>query len=603
MSRRPHDILRTIFGFDSFRGHQAAIIEHVVGGGDAMVLMPTGGGKSLCYQIPALCREGVTVVVSPLIALMRDQVEALKQLGVKAAALNSSVAFSAAVQIERQMAAGEIDIVYVAPERLLTDSFLALLGRCKLALFAIDEAHCVSQWGHDFRPEYLKLTVLHERFPGVPRIALTATADAPTRRDIQERLQLEKGRVFVAGFDRPNIRYRVPPKTDERGQLLEIIESHKGESGIVYCMTRKSVERVAQALADRGWPALPYHAGLDKAVRDRHQDRFIKDDGVIVVATIAFGMGIDKPDVRFVVHLDLPKSLEAYYQETGRAGRDGLPSDAVMLYGLEDVTKIRQLVAASEAPEAQKQIERRKLEALIGFCETTQCRRQVLLSYFGETPDGPCGNCDTCLEPVESFDGTELAQKALSCVYRTGQRFGALHVIDVLRGTESEKVQKFGHDNLSTYGIGKELSVADWRSVFRQLAAHGFLEVDRAGHGGLRLGDGCREVLRGERRVELHRDTFREKRPRKVRKAAAAIDINPAGQALFDVLRAKRLALAKAQGVPPYVIFHDSTLVAMATTNPRNLESLALIPGVGESKLKRYGAEFLETIAAFRAGS
>jgi ATP-dependent DNA helicase RecQ len=602
MRREPAEILRTIFGFDSFRGHQAEIIEHVVGGGDAMVLMPTGGGKSLCYQIPALCREGVTVVVSPLIALMRDQVEALKQLGVKAAALNSSIAFSASLQIERQMADGEIDIVYVAPERLLTDSFLALLGRCKLALFAIDEAHCVSQWGHDFRPEYLKLTVLHERFPAVPRIALTATADAPTRRDIQERLQLEKGRVFVAGFDRPNIRYRVPPKTDERGQLLEIIEGHKGESGIVYCMTRKSVERVAQALADRGWPALPYHAGLDKTVRDRHQDRFIKDDGVIVVATIAFGMGIDKPDVRFVVHLDLPKSLEAYYQETGGAGRDGLPSDAVMLYGLEDVTKIRQLVAGSEAPEAQKQIERRKLEALIGFCETTQCRRQVLLSYFGESPEGPCGNCDTCLEPVESFDGTELAQKALSCVYRTGQRFGALHVIDVLRGTDSEKVQKFGHDNLSTYGIGKELSVTEWRSVFRQLAAHGFLEVDLAGHGGLRLGEECRDVLRGVRRVELHRDTLREKRPRKARKAAAAIDINPAGQALFDVLRAKRLALAKAQGVPPYVIFHDSTLVAMATTNPRNLESLALIPGVGESKLKRYGAEFLSAIAAFQAG-
>ncbi|HVR65371.1 MAG TPA: DNA helicase RecQ [Verrucomicrobiae bacterium] len=601
MPRSPAEILRTIFGFDSFRGHQAEIIEHVVGGGDAMVLMPTGGGKSLCYQIPALCRKGVTVVVSPLIALMRDQVEALKQLGVKAAALNSSIAFSAAVQIERQMADGEIDIVYVAPERLLTDSFLALLGRCRLALFAIDEAHCVSQWGHDFRPEYLKLTVLHERFPAVPRIALTATADAPTRRDIQERLQLEKGRVFVAGFDRPNIRYRVPPKTDERGQLLEIIESHKGESGIVYCMTRKSVERVAQALADRGWPALPYHAGLDKAVRDRHQDRFIKDDGVIVVATIAFGMGIDKPDVRFVVHLDLPKSLEAYYQETGRAGRDGLPSDAVMLYGLEDVTKIRQLVAGSEAPDAQKQIERRKLEALIGFCETTQCRRQVLLSYFGESPAGRCGNCDTCLEPVESFDGTELARKALSCVYRTGQRFGALHVIDVLRGTDSEKVQKFGHDNLSTYGIGKELSVAEWRSVFRQLAAHGFLEVDMDGHGGLRLSQDCRDVLRGERRVELHRDTLREKRPRKARKAAATIDISPAGHALFDMLRAKRLALAKAQGVPPYVIFHDSTLVAMATTNPRNLESLALIPGVGESKLKRYGAEFLSAITAFQA--
>jgi len=599
----PIEILRTVFGFDSFRGHQAEIIDHVVSGGDAMVLMPTGGGKSLCYQIPALCRDGVAVVVSPLIALMRDQVEALKQLGVRAAALNSSIPFAAAVQIERQMAAGEIDIVYVAPERLLTDPFLALLDRCKLALFAIDEAHCVSQWGHDFRPEYLRLTVLHQRYPAVPRIALTATADAPTRRDIRERLQLEQGRVFVAGFDRPNIRYRVPPKSDERGQLLELLEGHRGESGIVYCLTRKSVESIASWLADRGWPALPYHAGLDKAVRDRHQDRFIKEEGVIVVATIAFGMGIDKPDVRFVAHLDVPRSLEAYYQETGRAGRDGLPAEAVMIYGLEDVTKMRQLIEGSETPEAQKQIERRKLDALLGFCETAQCRRQVLLTYFGESPVGPCGNCDRCLVPVETFDGTELAQKALSCVYRTGQRFGALHVIDVLRGGDGDKIQRLGHERLSTYGIGKELSVAEWRSVFRQLVAMDFLAVDIDGHGGLRLGPDSRAVLRGERRVELHRDTLGERRPRRARKPAAVIGESPASQALFDALRARRTALAKAQGVPPYVIFHDSTLVAMAAEKPRDLDGVARLPGIGEAKLKRYGADFLAVIAAFLAES
>jgi len=601
MPRLPIEILRTVFGFDSFRGHQAEIIDHLVNGGDAMVLMPTGGGKSLCYQVPALCRDGVAIVVSPLIALMRDQVEALRQLGVRAAALNSSIPFATAVQIERQMAAGEIDIVYVAPERLLTEPFLNLLDRCKLALFAIDEAHCVSQWGHDFRPEYLRLTVLHQRYPAVPRIALTATADAPTRHDIRERLQLERGRVFVAGFDRPNIRYRVRPKADERGQLLELLEAHRGKSGIAYCLTRKSVESVAQALADRGWPALPYHAGLDKTVRDRHQDRFIKDEGVIIVATIAFGMGIDKPDVRFVAHLDLPKSLEAYYQETGRAGRDGLPAEAVMFYGLEDVTKMRQLIEGSETPEAQKQIERRKLDALLGFCETAQCRRQVLLTYFGETPAGPCGNCDRCLEPVETFDGTELAQKALSCVYRTGQRFGVLHVIDVLRGGDGEKMQRLGHERLSTYGIGKELSVAEWRSVFRQLVALSLLDVDIAGHGGLRLGSDSRTVLRGESRVELHRDTLRERRLRKARKTATMVGESPASQALFDALRARRTALAKAQGVPPYVIFHDSTLVAMAAEKPCDLDGVARLPGIGEAKLRRYGADFLAVIAAFLA--
>jgi ATP-dependent DNA helicase RecQ len=597
--RQPLDILRTVFGFDDFRGHQAEIIAHVVGGGDALVLMPTGGGKSLCYQVPALCRDGVAVVVSPLIALMRDQVEALRQLGVRAAALNSSIPFAEAMKIERQMRGGEIDLVYVAPERLLTDPFLELLGRCTLALFAIDEAHCVSQWGHDFRPEYLQLTVLHQRFPDVPRIALTATADAPTRRDIVERLELGKGRVFVAGFDRPNIRYRVQPKMETRAQLLAFLEGHKGDSGIVYCMTRGKVEEIAAWLAGKGWPALPYHAGLDKAVRDRHQDRFVKEDGVIVVATIAFGMGIDKPDVRFVAHLDVPKSLEAYYQETGRAGRDGLPSDAFMLYGLEDVAKLRQLLEGSDAPDAQKQIERRKLDSLIGYCETASCRRQVLLSYFGEQLGGPCGNCDTCLEPVETFDGTELAQKALSCVYRTGQRFGVAHVIDVLRGADTEKIGRFRHDQLSTHGIGKDLSAGEWRSVFRQLVAMGLLVVDIAGHGGLKFGPDFRAVLRGERRIELRRDSVRQ-RPKRAEKekAAPAIAVGPADQTLFEALRAKRMTLARAQGVPPYVIFHDSTLLAMAAAKPRDLDSFAQLPGVGGAKLSRYAQTFLAVIAA-----
>jgi len=601
MPRQPLEVLSTVFGFGAFRGQQAEIIAHVVAGGDALVLMPTGGGKSLCYQVPALCRDGVAVVVSPLIALMRDQVEALRQLGVRAAALNSSIAFSEAMKTERQMRAGEIDLVYVAPERLLTDSFLELLDRCKLALFAIDEAHCVSQWGHDFRPEYRQLTVLHTRYPSVPRIALTATADAPTRRDIVERLDLGQGRVFVAGFDRPNIRYRVQAKLETRAQLLAFLGTHEGESGIVYCMTRGKVEEIAEWLTQKGRTALPYHAGLDKTVRDRHQDRFVKEDGVVIVATIAFGMGIDKPDVRFVAHLDLPKSLEAYYQETGRAGRDGLPSEAFMLYGLEDVAKLRQLLEGSDAPDAQKQIERRKLDALLGFCETARCRRQVLLSYFGETLAEPCGNCDTCLEPVETFDGTELAQKALSCVYRTGQRFGAAHIIDVLRGADTEKIGKFGHADLSTYGIGKDLSAADWRSVLRQLVAMGLLVVDLAGHGGLKFGPDCRAVLRGERRIELRRDTMRAPRPKRAAKVAAAAGDGagaPLDQALFEALRAKRMVLAKAQGVPPYVIFHDSTLLAMASAKPRDLDSFARLPGIGSAKLTRYGRTFLDVIAA-----
>jgi ATP-dependent DNA helicase RecQ len=600
MLRQPLEVLRAVFGFDGFRGQQAEIIDHVVAGGDALVLMPTGGGKSLCYQVPALCRDGVAIVVSPLIALMRDQVEALRQVGVRAAALNSSIPFSEAMKIERQMRAGEIDLVYVAPERLLTDPFLELLDRCKLALFAIDEAHCVSQWGHDFRPEYLQLTVLHTRYPRVPRIALTATADAPTRRDIVERLELGQGRIFIATFDRPNIRYRVAAKKSTRAQLEDFLKNGQaGQAGIVYCLSRSKVEETAAWLAERGHPALPYHAGLDKPVRAAHQDRFIREDGIVMVATIAFGMGIDKPDVRFVVHLDAPKTLEAYYQETGRAGRDGLPSEALMLYGLEDVTKLRQLLESSDSPEAQKQIERRKLEALVGYCETTRCRRQVLLAYFGETLEEPCGNCDACLEPAESIDGTELVQKALSAVYRTGQRFGAAHVIDVLRGGDTEKVRKFGHDNLSTYGIGQELSASEWRSVFRQLVAIGLLVVD-AGHGGLRLGPDCRDVLRGERRVELRRE---EPRRRKTATERAATRATRAGMeapddlALFEALRAKRTALAKAQGVPPYVIFHDTTLLAMAQERPRDLDSFARLPGVGGAKLSRYAQTFLAVIA------
>ncbi|MGH6960202.1 MAG: DNA helicase RecQ, partial [Dongiaceae bacterium] len=549
MSNRPLEILRSVFGFESFKGQQAAIIEHVVAGGDALVLMPTGGGKSLCYQIPALCREGTAIVVSPLIALMQDQVEAMRQLGVRAAALNSNLAYAEALRVERQLRAGELDLVYVAPERLLTDGFLEILDGCRLALFAIDEAHCVSQWGHDFRPEYRQLTVLHSHYPRVPRIALTATADGPTRRDIAERLALDGAPVFVASFDRPNIRYRVMTKRNSKAQLAEFLGgAHRNQAGIVYCMSRSKVERIAEWLSSQGVTALPYHAGLDGGVRSKHQDRFIKEDGVVMVATIAFGMGIDKPDVRFVAHLDLPKSLEAYYQETGRAGRDGLPAEAWMLYGAEDVTKLRQLIEGSDAPDRQKQVERRKLDALLGYCETTRCRRQVLLGYFGEALDQPCGNCDACLEPAETFDGLVTAQKALSCVYRTGQRFGAGHVIDVLVGGDTEKVRRFGHDRLSTYGVGKELPAAEWRSVFRQLTALGLLTVDIDGHGALKLGPDCRDVLRGERRIELRRDPARRPRLRSSRSAERNLPAEAADEPLFQALRQRRLALAQAQG-------------------------------------------------------
>ena len=600
--QRPIDVLRATFGFDDFRGEQAAIIDHVLAGGDALVLMPTGGGKSICYQIPALCRPGVAVVVSPLIALMRDQVEALRQYGVRAAALNSTLTAADAAGVERAMRRGMLDLVYVAPERLLTATFLDHLTACEVALFAIDEAHCVSQWGHDFRPEYRQLTVLHERFPDVPRLALTATADGPTRRDIQERLQLGDGRLFVAGFDRPNIRYRVVPKQNAMAQLLDFLAGHHGQSGIIYRLTRKAVAETAERLRVEGVSAVPYHAGLDSSVRTEHQERFVKEDGIVVVATIAFGMGIDKPDVRFVAHLDLPKSLEAYYQETGRAGRDGLAAEAWMAYGMADVARFRQLVEQSTAGDKQKRIEHQKLDALLGYCETTRCRRQVLLEYFGERLAEPCGNCDTCLEPVQSFDGTEAAQKALSCVYRTGQRFGAGHVIDVLVGAETARIRQLHHEGLSTYGVGGEYSRTEWRAIFRQLVAMGLLVVDVAGHGGLHFGPDCRAVLRGERRVELRRDPVAA-RARKSAKARPAATIeDPADEALFQALRTRRMALAKSQGVPPYVIFHDSTLVEIARAKPTDLAQFARLNGVGHVKLDRYGVDFLAIVAAHKDG-
>ena len=604
MARPPLDVLRTVFGFDSFRGLQAEIIDHVIAGGDALVLMPTGFGKSLCYQIPALCRPGVAVVVSPLIALMRDQVEALAQLGVRAAAINSTLSYGEAMRTEAEMRAGAFDLVYVAPERLLMPAFLDHLGRCEIALFAIDEAHCVSQWGHDFRPEYLQLAVLKDRFPAVPRIAVTATADQPTQRDIVGRLGLSDGRVFAAGCDRPNIRYSVAAKNGAPAQLDAFIGSrHGGDSGIVYCLTRARVENIAKRLAAAGHEALPYHAGLDKAVRTGNQDRFLKEEGIVMVATIAFGMGIDKPNVRFVAHLDLPKSLEAYYQETGRAGRDGLASDAWMVYGAGDIAKLRHLIAESDAPDRQKQIEHRKLDALVGYCETTRCRRQVLLEYFGETLAEPCGNCDTCLEPVASFDGTVAAQKALSCVWRTGEMFGAVHVIDVLLGKRTERVGRFGHGGLSTFGIGTEMAREEWRSVFRQLVAMGLLVVDTGGHGGLRLGPDCRDVLQGARRVEFRRDTARKspKTPKTRKSSAVAALVDAEDEALFQALRARRLALAKAQGVPPYVIFHDRTLVEIARARPRALPDLGLIAGIGKAKLDRYGDDVLAVVAAHDA--
>jgi len=604
----PREILETVFGYHAFRGEQEAIIGHVLEGGDALVLMPTGGGKSLCYQVPALLRPGVGVVVSPLIALMHDQVEGLAQLGVRAAFLNSTLDSATEARTERAALAGDLDLVYLAPERVNTPrgrDFLGALSRGPgISLFAIDEAHCVSSWGHDFRPDYLELARLGAEWPGVPRIALTATATPVTREEIVARLGLG-GRTFVSGFDRPNIVYRVVEKEDPRRQLRAFLDAHRDEAGIVYCLSRKKADETAAWLAEQGFTALPYHAGLDAGTRRRNQDRFLREDGIVMTATIAFGMGIDKPDVRFVAHLDLPKSLEGYYQETGRAGRDGEPAEAWMAYGLGDVVQLRAFIDRGDSPPERQRVEMRKLDDMLAYCETADCRRAVLLSYFGETRTGTCGACDVCLAPPERWDGTVAAQKALSAVLRTGERFGAGHVVDVLLGKASEKVARFGHDRLPTFGVGSDLDEREWRRVLRQLVVLGLLEPDPDGHGGLRTTAAARTVLKGERRVELRRASAIALAPRGRRKAQAkakeafgAAPPTSAETALFDALKAWRKAAAAAQGVPAYVVFHDRTLAEIARLKPRSIGALQQVTGVGESKLARYGEELLEVVAA-----
>jgi ATP-dependent DNA helicase RecQ len=589
-------ILKTVFGYDHFRGHQQAAIEHLVAGQDALVLMPTSGGKSLCYQIPALMRPGVGIVISPLIALMQDQVSALLQLGVKAAFLNSTLSQEESRRIEQQLLNGEIDLLYIAPERLTSPFTLALFERIQIALFAIDEAHCVSQWGHDFRVDYLQLSMLHERFPAIPRIALTATADDKTREEIKLRLGLEQAQLFISSFDRPNIRYSIIQKREARQQLMAFIQAeHQGDSGIVYCLSRKKVEETAEWLTANGIRALPYHAGMDSRLRAKHQHEFLMNDNLIMVATIAFGMGIDKPNVRFVAHLDLPKSLEAYYQETGRAGRDGLPANAWMAYGLQDVITLRRMLAQSTADENHKRIEYHKLDAMLALCEQVSCRRQALLRYFGDTLEQPCGNCDTCLEHVDTWDGTVAAQKALSCIHRTGQRFGSGYLIDVLLGKTSERIIKFGHDKQSTFGIGKDLAEQQWHSVFRQLVARGLVTVDFDSFGSLRLTDACRPILRGEQTLMLRKDQPTESR-QKFKHSGQRFDKH---NALWDALREKRREIAEAQDVPAYVIFHDATLMAMLEARPRNLQDMAKVSGIGVRKLELYGNLFLAVLNQF----
>ncbi len=598
-TRTPLSILRDIYGYDAFRGQQADIIDHVISGGDAFVLMPTGSGKSLCYQIPALCRDGLAIIVSPLIALMQDQIAALDQLGIKAGAINSSMDSHQVAQMREQMLSGALDMLYVAPERLMMPEFLQLLSQCKLALFAIDEAHCVSQWGHDFRPDYTALSQLAERFSDVPRIALTATADAPTRKDIVERLALQNGRTFVSGFDRPNIHYTIALRQTAKTQLWTFIqEKHAKDSGIVYCISRKKVDEMAAWLREQGVNALPYHAGLSTEVRAENQRQFLQGEQVIMVATIAFGMGIDKPDVRFVAHMNIPKNIEAYYQETGRAGRDGLPANAFMIYGMEDAAMQRQWIDHSDAPDAQKRIQHQKLNALLGLCEAATCRRQVLLNYFDDTCE-PCGYCDSCDLPPETFDASLPAQKALSCVYRTGQRFGVGYLTDVLLGVANDRIRNFGHDELSTYGIGTDHSKAEWQNIFRQLVASNLLAVNAEGHGGLHMTEKGHAFLREKPALPMRyyvKAATTKQLTRSARGAAADMLSNEADQSLYNQLKAARSTLAKAQNVPAYVVFHDKTLLGLAQHKPESLEAMLTINGIGESKLKRYGQPLLDVI-------
>ncbi|PCI55006.1 MAG: DNA helicase RecQ [Alphaproteobacteria bacterium] len=592
----PAYILSSVFGYDHFRAEQEDIINTVISGQSCCVLMPTGSGKSFCYQIPALCLKGTGIIVSPLIALMQDQVTALKELGVKAAAIHSALEPAQLHEAMADFQAGRLDLVYVAPERLVNDAFLDVLDHIDLALFAIDEAHCISQWGHDFRQEYRQLSILRTRYPTVPCIAVTATADAPTRKDIVERLDLPK--IYVSGFDRPNITYNVAIKDNPRQQLLRFLKARpEGESGIVYCLSRRKVEETATWLSNQGYNALPYHARLDKNVRAANQERFIKDESVIIVATIAFGMGINKPDVRFVAHLDLPKNIEAYYQETGRAGRDGLPAVAWMVYSLQDLVLQRQMIESSESNEEQKRIERQKLSAFLGFCETATCRRQVLLRYFDDQCE-PCNNCDTCLSPPKTFDATTAVQKAISCVYRTEQRFGTGYIIDVLLGKDNERIQNFGHNTLSTYGIGTEHTQKEWQSILRQIVARNFLYVDMDAHGGLKITEQGMAFLKSKDDIHLRLEPKTTKSSsRSSRKADPAISLDrEEDQALFTELKALRLSIAKENNIPPYVVFHDKTLIDMAKSRPSTLEDMSQVPGVGQSKLKKYGQIFIDVI-------
>lgn len=596
MNANAHEVLQHVFGYDAFRGPQEAIVQTLIEGRDALVLMPTGGGKSLCYQVPALVRSGTAIVISPLIALMQDQVAALIQSGVRAAYLSSTLDFQQTQAIESQLLAGRLDLLYVAPERLVTARMLDQLSRVKIALFAIDEAHCVSHWGHDFRSDYLGLSVLKEQFPTIPRIALTATADPRTRADIAQRLGLEEAETFISSFDRPNIFYRIVPKQKSMDQLEAFIRrEHPGDAGIVYCLSRNKVEKTAQSLNERGIRALPYHAGLPGAVREENQTRFLREEGLVMVATIAFGMGINKPNVRFVAHLDLPKSIEAYYQETGRGGRDGLAANAWMAYGLADVIKLKSMLDQSAAADTFKREEKRKVDTMLALCETTSCRRQLLLGHFGETLAEPCGHCDNCIEPVPGWEATEPSRLALSAVYRTGSRYGVEYLVEVLRGEKSERITGNGHDTLAVFGRGADLSDKEWRSVFRQLLARGYLQPDAEGYGALRLDESCRPLLRGETTLMLRREQAKTVTPRKTG-GKPALDIPYEDRMLWEALRARRRQLAQEQGVPPYVIFHDSTLMAILSARPRSLRELGHIAGIGDSKLERYGEAFLDVV-------
>jgi len=598
ISEKALKVLQNTFGYQSFRGQQAEIIEQTIVGSDVLVLMPTGGGKSLCYQIPALVRDGVGIVISPLIALMQDQVNALAQLGVNACFLNSTLEFEQVQAIESSLLAGEIDLLYIAPERLIQSRTLSLFSQLTISLFAIDEAHCVSQWGHDFRSDYLNLSLLHQQFPDVPRLALTATADERTKQEIINRLQLDNAKKYISGFDRPNIQYRIGQKDKVKKQLVNFIrQNHEKESGIVYCLSRKRVENFAEHLSQQGFNALPYHAGLSSEIRQNHQNRFLREESIIIVATIAFGMGIDKPDVRFVAHVDLPKSIEAYYQETGRAGRDGLASTAWMIYGMQDVVFLSQMMQDSQGNDDFKRSERSKLDAMLGLCEVTGCRRKVLLNYFNEHAQEYCGNCDNCITPVATWDASTVAQKALSTVYRSGQKFGVVHLIDILLGANNKKIQQFNHQNLSTYGIGKELDINTWRSVFRQLVVGGYLAVDIDNYGALKLTEICRPILNGKQNVQLRKDVTESiSNKGKAKPKKQKIDIEQVDMPLWLNLKACRKRLADENNVPAFVVFSDATLQAMLTHQPTNKSQMLAISGVGLTKYERFGEDFLAVL-------